>query len=98
MKPTSDNLFVDSNIFLYLFDNNEYKKSIAKIFLTTLSVISTQVIFENMNILFKKYRAQLTSEQIKNHKNNLIKQCTVVPITVSILEKAFEFKEKYLFQ
>lgn len=98
MKPTSDSFFVDSNIFIYLFGDDDDKKNIAKALLAAKPVISIQVISENMNVLFKKFSNKLSEEQIKEHKNNLLHNCVVIPLTVPVLQKAFEIKLKYVLQ
>lgn len=98
MKPTSADYFVDSNIFLYLFDIDGYKKDIAKTVLAAKPVISVQVVSENINVLFKKFRTRLSTEQIRNHKNVLLSRCTVVELSPAIIETAFALKESYALQ
>lgn len=98
MKPTNDKFFADSNIFLYLLDEFGYKKDVAKKVLTDVPVISTQVIAENMNVLFKKFSDRLTIQQISTHKNTLLNSCTVINITPAIIETAFDIKTSYSLQ
>jgi predicted nucleic acid-binding protein len=76
MKPMKDNCFVDSNICFYLLDDEGPKKEIAKAVLKTNPIISTQVINENVNVLFKKYR-HLTTIEIVAHTKFLIHNCRV---------------------
>lgn len=94
----NDKIFVDSNVFIYLFDSHGRKKEIAKTILATHPVISVQVVSENMNVLFKKFRDQLTDEQIKSHKQRLLKNCTVTDLSSETLDIAFEIKLAYVLQ
>src|SRR5690554_956492 len=81
MKQMNDKIFVDSNIFIYLFENHGRKKEIAKSILANYPVISVQVISENMNVLFKKFSNQLNTEQIRSHKQKLFKNCIVTNLS-----------------
>ena len=56
MKPTNGNVFLDSNICIYLFDKDSKKSSIAFSLLAQSPVISTQVIAEDTNVLIKKLK------------------------------------------
>lgn len=98
MKPTSDKFFTDSNIFLYLFDKDGPKKEVAAIQLASNPVISTQVVAENMNVLFKKFSDRVTPEEIEAHKDNLLRDCTVVSVTVAVIKTAFDIKTRYSLQ
>lgn len=92
-----DRIFVDSNVLLYLLSDDERKKGIAKDILKSYPVISVQVISENINVLLKKFKT-ITTAQLSEHVNFLLKYCTVCPLTISTIEKAFELKVKYQFQ
>ena len=81
-------IFVDSNIWLYLFlqDNDEKYKIAEKYFLNnslnTNFIVSYQVINEISNILFKnKYLETEIMETIEN----LFKICTIQEFTKEIL-------------
>ncbi len=97
MKPTKDKCFVDSNICLYLLDADDAKKEIAKTILKTNPSISTQVINENVNILFKKYK-QLSSIEVVAHTKFLINNCTIEIINEATISTALFLKEKYQLQ
>ena len=71
MKLTADRFFTDSNVLLYLLSDVENKKEIAKQLLRTNPVISTQVITENINVAFKKFKS-LTPQQILQHKTSSV--------------------------
>lgn len=97
MKPMKDNRFIDSNICLFLLDNNGPKKEIAKTVLKTNPTISTQVINENVNILYKKYKNFFNIE-IAAHTKFLSNNCSVEIIDLSTINKALFIKEKYQLQ
>lgn len=97
MKPTKDKCFVDSNVCLYLLDNDENKKEIAKAVLKANPIISTQVINENVNILFKKYK-QLSNIEVVAHTKFLINNCTLIIMDEATISTALFLKEKYQLQ
>lgn len=97
MRLTSDKIFVDSNVLLYLLSDDERKKGIAKNILKNAPFISTQVISENVNVLIKKFKL-LTLQQIKEHTKILSDYCLVSSITPSTIDTAFTLKEKYGYQ
>jgi predicted nucleic acid-binding protein len=97
MMLTKDNCFVDSNICLYLLDIGGSKKEIAKAVLKTCPTISTQVINENINILFKKYK-QISNIEVVAHTKFLMHNCTVEIIIADTISKALFIKEKYQLQ
>ncbi|MES2703774.1 MAG: PIN domain-containing protein [Bacteroidota bacterium] len=97
MRQTSDRVFADSNVLLYLLSDDARKKEIAKNILRSNPVISTQVISENVNVLFKKFKI-LTFEQVMQHASLLSMGCIVLPLELAIISKAFEIKSAYQFQ
>ena len=57
MKQMNANVFVDSNILLYLNDiTSSLKKSRAKEIIATKPLISVQVVFECLNVCLKKLK------------------------------------------
>lgn len=96
MKLTNDKIFADSNILLYLLSDNITKKEVAKEILKAYPIISTQVVSENINVLFKKF-SKLSLAQIEQHKNLIITYCKVVPVNIPTIEKTFELKKRYQF-
>jgi len=97
MKLTNDKIFADSNVLLYLLGDDERKKDIAKSILKSNPTISTQVISENINVLFRKFKG-ITTGQIIQHANLLTNYCQVSLITFDTIETALELKIKYQFQ
>jgi len=51
----SDKIFIDSNICLYLFDEDRKKAARAESLFAENAVISTQVLAETGNVLSKKF-------------------------------------------
>ena len=97
MKLTADRFFTDSNILLYLLSDVENKKEIAKQLLRTNPVISTQVITENINVAFKKFKS-LTPQQILQHKNFICLLSELVLINEKTIDLALEIKSEYQYQ
>ena len=97
MKLTADRFFTDSNVLLYLLSDVENKKEIAKQLLRTNPVISTQVITENINVAFKKFKS-LTPQQILQHKNFICLLSELVLINEKTIDLALEIKSEYQYQ
>ena len=90
-----DKFFVDSNIFLYLFSNNQAKSNIAMVLLENSPIISSQVIVENINICQRKFK--LSKEESFVHAANLLKKCHLTSIHDSTFELAFSLSLKYQY-
>jgi predicted nucleic acid-binding protein len=97
MKPTNDNIFLDTNIIVYAHTDVETdkQKTAQKIIVEQQTVISTQVLQETANTLVKKFRhswpnvSKVTAEAIQNsilHVN-----------TDSTILEAFRIAEHYGF-
>jgi len=92
--------FVDSNIWLYLFlqDNDEKYKMTEQYFmsnnLNSIFISSYQVINEVSNILLKK---KFTEAEIRESINYLLKVCTLQELTKEILLTASHVRERYSF-
>lgn len=93
----SDNNFVDSNVLLYLFSDEQQKRNRAKQILLSSPIISTQVLSENVNVLSKKFK-HVTLEQIALHIKMLKTCCQVTSVSLEVIEKALEIKKRYGFQ
>jgi predicted nucleic acid-binding protein len=79
MKQMKDRCFIDSNICLYLLGNDLKKKNIAKEILLLDSYISTQVLNENINIIFKKFKT-IPISGLKGHVAILTQRNIIVGI------------------
>ncbi len=93
---TDDKVFFDSNILIYLVDNDlEKKQKTSSLLLDEKSYISTQVINENVNICLKKLK--LTKDQTFTHGRFLIENFNLVLIDKETIYQAFEIMNKYLY-
>ena len=92
----SDKIFVDSNIWLYLFSEQIEKKRVAEEILLGRKVyISTQVLSENANVLLKKLKVDVGD--VRTHIAILAERCEVVPLVARTVQFALAIHEKYQF-
>lgn len=99
MKHMKDKVFLDSNVILYSYSKTELDKNqIANDLIFSLNeiLISTQVINEVTNILYKKFKLDTISieDAILEIHNNL----NVVNFSFTTQIKALKIKEKYKLQ
>ena len=93
-------IFIDSNIWLYLFiqDNKEKYKMVEKYFLNNSLnanfIISYQVVNEISNILLKN---KFQETEIRESIENLFKICTIQEFNKEIILTASSIREKYSF-
>jgi predicted nucleic acid-binding protein len=94
----TDRIFIDSNIWCYLFINDEHEKyKIAEEFISSktnnsIFVISYQVINEVTNKLIQK---KLKEDTIKENLQYMYKICTIQNFSKDIIMLAFTLREKY---
>lgn len=91
----NDKHFADSNIWIYLFDQDKVKKSTALQMLGQSPIISTQVIAENINVCLKKLKLSL--DDAEKHAKNLIQQCQIVLIQPSTIDSAVQLAKRYQY-
>ena len=99
MKPMRDKVFLDSNIILYSYSKTEHDKNIIAnnlIFSVDKVLISTQVINEVINILYKKFK--LDSKSIENMISEIENNFRIVYFSLTTQKKAIQIKEKYKLQ
>ncbi len=100
MKQMSDKVFLDTNILIYSYSKDEKQKQ--KIALKVIDkysrgiIISTQVINELTNILFKKFKIDATT--IKKTIIELDSVFNIGEFDIVTQIKAVEIKEKYRLQ
>jgi predicted nucleic acid-binding protein len=87
-----DKVFVDSNIFLYLLESPSDKKEEATRILNSRPFISSQVIFENVNVALKKFG--LSKEEALGHAEKLLSDCILFLDTENSVRKALELIRK----
>lgn len=94
-----DKVFLDSNIILYSYSKTELDKNRvanALIFSFDEILISTQVINEVVNILYKKFK--LSSSNIENVILELEDNFKIVNFSLYTQKNAIKIKEKYKLQ
>lgn len=91
----SDKAFIDSNILLYLYSEDETEKcQIAENILSySLSVISTQVINEISNILHRKFHIHW--EIIAQVSEELTSSCVLVMPSLRTIQNAYKIRYSY---
>lgn len=94
MKPTSDRIYVDSNVFLYTLDKDVSKKSRALDIIEEQPIISTQVLNENIHSAIRKF---LPKDEAFIHAENLIALCDVKKISVETIRIAFDISTYYQY-
>ena len=85
--------FLDSNILIYLVENNPDKKAKVLSIITTDCMISTQVVGENINVCIKKLK--MTKEKAFIHANELLATFPIMTIQPSTLELGIMIYNKY---
>jgi len=99
MKHMRDKAFLDSNIILYSYSKTELDKNRitnALIFSLDEILISTQVINEVTNILYKKFKLDAIS--IENVILEIDNNFKIVNFSLTTQIKAIKIKEKYKLQ
>ena len=97
MKPTNVKCFLDSNIVLYLNEAvGTFKKEKVKHLLSLNPIISSQVVFECLNVCIKKYK--YSKDDSIHFVTNLLNLCTIVTEEKQTCILALELFSKYQFQ
>ena len=95
-----DKVFLDTNILIYCYsiDENEKQKKALELIdkHSGNSLISTQVINELSNVLFKKFK--LSSAEIENTILEVDNYIDIVNFTLTTQIKALKIKDKYKLQ
>ncbi len=94
-----DRVFFDSNIIIYSYSSTESDKSaIANELIFSLDevIVSTQVINEVTNILYKKFK--LDTSSIRNAVLEIDNNFRIVGFSLKTQLKALEIKDKYKLQ
>ena len=97
MKPTKDNVFLDTNTLVYLITTKESAKGLRMIAIMEqyTPIISTQVLQELANVLIKKQN--LDPNRVKEILEAYQNVCTLHTNTYQTIKKALDIKEKYRF-
>jgi predicted nucleic acid-binding protein len=86
-------IFLDSNICLYIFDDTHPKFAKTKELLESRPTISTQVILENVNVCLKKLKSERAFAVA--HARSLQSACIVKTVSTETMTLALKVFEKY---
>jgi predicted nucleic acid-binding protein len=95
--PMNDKVFVDTNIFIYLYSNDEpIKKSIAEELFVKYDIsISIQVLNELSNVLIKKIKlGPVEVDKVIEEASNA---CVIEPIYVDSIRESLKIMTKYKY-
>jgi len=92
---SDERTFIDSNILLYLYTENDQRKKIVMSLFKHEYIISTQVVNENVNVCLKK--PKLSKEEAFAHGRNLMDTFNIVELRPSTIIRAFGISIKYEF-
>jgi len=94
----NDKIFIDTNIWVYLYSRNSKSHSVNKFIESNFDriVISTQVLNEFFNVLAIKLKLK-SKEGVKDIIQDLIYNFTVSVITTEIIINAIDISIKYQF-
>jgi predicted nucleic acid-binding protein len=95
MKPTRDKIFLDSNVIIYSFGAEDYKKVIANELLKKNPIISFQVLNEISNVLYKKLNIKIS--KIKRAIEFLSRICVEKNVTSMTIQSALNIVDHYGF-
>lgn len=88
--------FIDTNIILYLYSNEEDKRDIALDILSNhMSFISFQVINEFINVAKKKLKR--SQREILIAVDEIMAACLLIDFSRDIIEKAVQISERFKF-
>jgi predicted nucleic acid-binding protein len=92
-----DRAFIDTNIIIYLYSEDEPEKmNLSKqVFNKYDCITSTQVLSELSNVMLKKF--SLSASIISKIVDEIINQCRISVVTSETVKKALDIVEKYKF-
>lgn len=86
--------FVDTNVLVYLFSDDEQKRDQARLSLShNTCLISVQVAMEFCNVCGK--RLKMTSNEIKKALRAVRTLCSVCPVTAATIGRALDVQARY---
>ncbi|MCE7041103.1 PIN domain-containing protein [Dyadobacter sp. CY312] len=92
----SANCFLDSNVILYLFDEEGRKREKAESLVSSVPYINSQVLVEVGNICKRKFG--YSKSDITNIWSDLLMDCICVDIGDATMKYAIELIKRYDFQ
>lgn len=93
----SDNFFLDTNVLVYLYSNDEPDKKAAAmaLFESCIPIISTQVLSELANTLKRKFN--LSDEDVIRVIEQVQNACVVIPVVTETITQALTLAKKYQY-
>ena len=98
-----DRYFIDTNILVYSFDNeNSHKRNIAlKLISEALTqskgIISYQVVQEFMNVALKKFKVPFNTNDCQKYLTVVLEPLCEVYASIDLYHKALEISERWQF-
>ena len=95
--------FIDSNVFVYMFDETDGRKRDVAVRLVESALhtgdasISFQVIQETLNVLTRKLATPMTAEGAKRFVEEVLKPLFRVPASISLYNRALDVQDRYRF-
>jgi len=90
----SDRIFLDTNVLLYVYSDEEEKKRISKrIFQEQECLTCLQALNEFCNVCLKKWR--FSREGIEEAIDQIAEGCTIMPVSINTLMQALALHERY---
>ena len=92
-----DKVFIDTNVFIYLYSNDEdnKKEKAIRAINDYVCCTSTQAINELSNVMIKKFN--MGKEDMKNVVEEIYSNCEVIMLDKTILKKALDINSRYKF-
>jgi predicted nucleic acid-binding protein len=97
-KPMKGKSFFDTNIFIYLYaDNESDKQKTSKAIIDNAKecIINTQILNEINNVMIKKW--QMPSDAVKAVQNDVRSIATLEYVTEDIIDNAVDLHYRYGF-
>jgi predicted nucleic acid-binding protein len=97
MKPTNDRVFIDTNVFVYLYSGDESVKRAAAMAAlgSGMACVTTQVLGELAHVLTKKFLLSTAKVQAVVHE--VSDACEVHPVTPELIFAALRLREQYRY-
>ena len=94
------NVFIDTNILVYTYLDNEKEKHNAAVALLKNKLVGENVfvsiqVMNELYITLEKYKTP--HEKIVNILSDIAKSTNVVPLDLAAVERCFKIKEKYAY-
>ena len=95
--------FIDSNVFVYLFDETDERKRgraeqvVESVLQTNSAVISFQVVQETLNVVTRKLATPMTAEDAKRFMENVLAPLFRVPASIPLYNRALDVQARYRY-